>query len=407
MFDSDKWQEIFSAMNKNKLRTFLTGFSVFWGIFILIILLGAGKGLERGVMHNFSDAKNAVYFWSGQTSIATNGLNIGRNIELKNDDMELIETHIPEVDNVAGRISLWKGLVNFKDNYANLNIQAINPDYQNVESIWASKGRLLNIMDQNESRKVAIIGRRAQEQLCRDADPIGEWVKINGVPFLIVGTFDDGSDRETERLYIPLSIAQKTFVSKNRVGTIVYTTGDATVEESEKLIQQTRQMIASKYRFSPDDNRALGNQNSLKDYQQTQSIFTGISLFVGIIGIFTIIAGVVGVSNIMIIVVKERTKEIGIRKALGASPLSIVSLILQESVIITGIAGYLGLLAGVFLLEIIAKGMPASDFFRNPGVDFTVAIGAAMFIIVAGAAAGYVPARRAASIKPVIALRDE
>ena len=407
MFDSDKWQEILSAMNKNKLRTFLTGFSVFWGIFILIILLGAGKGLEKGVMHNFSDAKNAVYFWTGQTSIATHGLNIGRTIELKNDDLEMVQNNIPEVENVAGRISLWKGLVNYKDNYANLNIQAINPDYQKVENIWPIEGRLLNIPDENESRKVAIIGRRAKEQLSRDKTPVGEWVKINGVPFLIVGTFDDTSDRETERLYIPLSIAQKTFVSKNRVGTLVFTTGDASVDESEKTIEQTRNLIASKYRFAPEDNRALGNHNSLKDYQQTQSLFTGISLFVAIIGIFTIIAGVVGVSNIMIIVVKERTKEIGIRKALGASPISIVSLILQESVIITSIAGYLGLLSGVFLLEFIAKNMPASDFFRNPGVDFSVAIGAALFIIVAGAAAGYVPARRAASIKPVIALRDE
>lgn len=407
MFDSDKWQEIFSAMGKNKLRTFLTGFSVFWGIFILMILLGAGKGLERGVMHNFSDATNAIFFWGGQTSIATGGMNIGREIELKNDDMDLVKQAIPKAENVSGRFYLWKGLVNYRDNYSNLNIQAINPDYQNVECIKVMTGRLLNDLDYNESRKVAIIGRRAKEQLCRTNEPVGEWIKVNGVPFLVVGTFDDVSDQETERLYIPLTIAQKTFVSKNRIGTLVFTAGDATLAESEEMIAKTRGLLAAKHHFNPDDRNALGDNNSLKNYQQTQSIFTGISLFVGIIGIFTIIAGVVGVSNIMIIVVKERTKEIGVRKALGATPFSIVSLILQESVVITGIAGYLGLLAGVSVLELIATNMPASDFFRNPGVDFDVAIGAALFIVLAGAAAGYIPARKAAAIKPVVALRDE
>jgi putative ABC transport system permease protein len=210
-----------------------------------------------------------------------------------------------------------------------------------------------------------------------------------------------------KRFYIPITVAQKTFITKNQVGVIAFTAGDAGPDEAAKMIDAVKMQLARKYNFANDDSRAVGSFNAIKEFKQMQSLFNGINLFVMIIGIFTIVAGIVGVSNIMLIVVKERTKEIGIRKALGAKPASIIYLILQESVLITSVAGYIGLVLGVAILEGVAKIMPATQFFRNPGVDFKVAIGATIMIIVAGAIAGFIPARKAANIRPVVALHDE
>ena len=407
MLDLSNWQEIISTMKKNKLRSFLTGFSVFWGIFILVILLGAGKGLERGVMHNFSDARNSAFFWGGQTSIAYDGLNVGRRIVLKDEDLELIQQKIPEIENMTGRYGMWGSLINYKQEYGTFQVMGILEGYQHIEAVRLVEGRLLNAIDIKQARKVAVMGMRAKEQLCKDESPVGKYIKIRGIPHKVIGVFNDVHPGETERFYIPLIVAQKVFGAQQNVGSIAFTTGESTLEESQSIFKKVRSILAQKYRFDEDDSRALGGYNVLEEYQNTQVIFTGISIFVAIIGIFTIIAGIVGVSNIMIIVVKERTKEIGIRKAIGASPASVVNLILQESIVITAVAGFLGLLVGVGLLEFISNGLPASDFFRNPGVDFNIAIGAALLIVFAGALAGYIPARRAANIKPIVALRDE
>ncbi len=407
MLDLSNWQEIFSTMKKNKLRSFLTGFSVFWGIFILVILLGAGKGLERGVMHNFSDANNSAFFWGGQTSIAYDGLNVGRRIELKAEDLELIQKKLPQIEDLSGRIGMWGSLINFKDEYGTFQVLGVSTGYQNIEAVKLVEGRLLNDKDIKQVRKVAIIGMRAKERLCKDESPLGQYMKIQGIPHKIVGVFDDIHPGETERFYIPITVTQKVFGRQQNIGSLAFTAGTEDLEESKAIFEEVKQILAKKYRFDANDNRALGGYNVLENYQETKAIFSGISIFVGIIGIFTIIAGIVGVSNIMIIVVKERTKEIGIRKALGASPGSVISLILQEAIIITAVAGFFGLLVGVGLLELISNGMPASDFFRNPGVDFNVAVGAASLIVLAGALAGYIPAKRAASIKPIVALRDE
>jgi len=407
MLDLSNWQEIFSTMKKNKLRSFLTGFSVFWGIFILVILLGAGKGLERGVMHNFSDAKNSAFVWGGQTSIAHDGLNVGRRIELTDEDMKLLQEKIPELENLTGRWGMYSSLINYGKEYGTFQVMGINKGYQHIESVRLLEGRLLNEKDMIESRKVAVMGKRAKDQLCKDESPVGKYIKIKGIPHKVVGVFDDVHPGETERFYIPISVAQSVFGGKQNVGTIAFTTGTFSLDESNVIFNEVREILAKKYRFDPEDKRALAGYNVLEEFQNTQMVFTGISFFVMIIGIFTIIAGIVGVSNIMIIVVKERTKEIGIRKAIGASPASVINLILQESIVITAVAGFFGLLVGVGLLELISNNMPASDFFRNPGVDFNVAITAAVLIVIAGALAGYVPARRAANIKPIVALRDE
>jgi putative ABC transport system permease protein len=407
MLDLDLWQEIMSTIRKNKLRTFLTGFSVAWGIFILVILLGSGNGLAEGVMHNFSDAANSIWIWGGTTSKAHNGLNAGRNIALTNEDLDLISRSYENIENVSARYSLWGSAVNYKNRYANLQLQAIHPGHQVTENITLLSGRLLNQLDIKEFRKVAVIGRAAKEQLFQDEDPVGKYAQLRGIPFLIIGVFDDIHEDETKRLYIPISVAQKTFITKNQVGLITFTTGNATVDQATGYIDQIKGIVSKKHNFDKDDDRAMGSVNALKEYRQMQAMFNGIKIFVGAIGIFTIIAGIVGVSNIMLIVVKERTKEIGIRKAIGARPNSIIWMILQESLLITSIAGYLGLFAGIALLETVSKLMPAGEFFRNPGVNFNVAIGAVLMMIIAGLFAGYIPARRAARIRPIVALRDE
>lgn len=407
MLNLDQWQEIFSTIRKNKLRTFLTGFSVAWGIFMLVILLGSGNGLAKGVMYNFSDAKNSIWMGGGQTSKAYKGLNAGRRIRFTNEDLKLVDDRYKDIDNLSARYRINSNVVSYKNNYADFDVQAIHPGHQITEALELIQGRLLNRLDIQEYRKVTVIGKIIKEQLFKDEDPVGKYVEINRIPFQVIGVYDDIHEGETNDLYIPISVAQKTFVTRNQIGALTFTAGDATVDESNQMIEDIRLILSRKHNFDPEDTRAMWDWNALKEYQQMQALFKGINLFVLIIGVFTIIAGIVGVSNIMLIVVKERTKEIGIRKAIGARPASIIWLIMQESILITAIAGYLGLVAGVALLEAITNMMPATDFFRNPGVNFKVAISATVMIVVAGAIAGFIPARKASNIQPVVALHDE
>jgi putative ABC transport system permease protein len=407
MLDLDQWQEIFSTIRKNRLRTFLTGFSVAWGIFMLVILLGSGNGLAKGIIYNFSDAKNSIWMWGDRTNTAAGGFNAGRQISLNNEDLKMVGHKLQGIENLTARYNLWGSRVSYKNNYGDFDLQAIHPGHQTIEAIQLQEGRLLNNFDIKEYRKVAVIGKLLKEQIFKDEDPIGKYMIVRGIPFQVVGVFSDTHEQEMKRFYIPITVAQKTFITKNEVGVIAFTAGDASPDEAVRMVDNLKLQFARKYNFAKDDSRAIGSWNAVKEYQQMQALFNGINLFVLIIGIFTIIAGIVGVSNIMLIVVKERTKEIGIRKALGAKPVSIIFLILQESILITSIAGYIGLVLGVALLEGVAKAMPATEFFRNPGVDFKVAIGATLMIIIAGAIAGFIPARKAANIKPVVALHDE
>lgn len=409
MFDRDNWLEIFETLSKNKLRTFLTSFSVFWGIFILMILLGSGNGLHKGVMYNFSDAINSVWLWGGRTSEAYAGFNEGRRITFKNDDVEYLDKIFPQIENLSGRIRIYGGnhQTSYKNNYADFDIQAIYPGYQEIERIKLLDGRLLNNYDIEQYRKVAIMGSVAKEKLFKDESPVGKYVNISNIPFLIVGVFGDIHEGETERLYVPLSVVQKTFAPGSNVGSISFTTGTTDLKENDKLLEEIKKALARKHSFNIDDQSAMGISDDLDDFRQMTALFNGIKIFVGIIGVLTLIAGIVGVSNIMLIVVKERTKEIGIRKAIGATPRSIIGLIVLEALVITSVSGYLGLLSGVFLLEFIGKMMPASEFFRNPGVDFNIAISAALLVVVAGVIAGFIPARKASKIKPIVALRDE
>lgn len=409
MFDIDKWQEIFSTIRKNKLRTLLTGFSVAWGIFMLIILLGSGYGLENGVKREFTgDAVNYLSINAGITSMPYKGMKPGRNLRFTNVEKDQLGG-LDGVDKSSGRSRVWQNnTLSYGNEYGTFDIFAVSPDYKHVESLILLKGRYLNQIDENEYRKVVVLGRLVEEALFKGEDPLGKYIKVSGIPFKVIGTFDDpGGDRDLTRVYIPLSSAQRVFSMGNRVHSILLNLGDASVEESLEMIEVIRQDLSEKMKFDPTDPRAIFVYNSIENYRRFMNLFSNIRLFIWIIGIGTIIAGIVGVSNIMMIVVKERTKEIGIRKSMGATPWSIISLVLQESILITSFAGYIGLVMGVGLLEVLSGVLPETDYFANPEVNIQVAIYATLLLVFCGALAGFVPARKAASVKPVVALRDE
>lgn len=410
MFDVDKWQEIFSTIKKNKLRTFLTGFSVAWGIFMLIVLLGSGYGLENGVRRQFEDdGTNIIGIHRGTTSIAHEGMQPGRLLTFTNEDYEFL-SKINKVDRSTGRFTIAGSLpVSYKNEYGNFNIYAIHPPYQYVAASIVTSGRFINKIDVDEKRKVIAIGRLVKEALFKDVvDPIGEYVIINNFSFQVVGVFDDkGGERVLNRVYIPLSTAQGVFSSANEMTSIYLVFDEANIPVSIEVADEAKKYLANRHKFAMNDRRAVNVDNGILDFKRFLDLFRNIRLFIWIIGMGTIIAGIVGVSNIMMIVVKDRTKEIGIRKALGATPWSVISLVLQESVLITTFAGYIGLVLGVGLLELIKNTLPDIEFFSNPEINFEVAIGATLVLIFAGALAGFVPARKAASVKPVVALRDE
>lgn len=409
MFDSDKWQEIFATMKKNKLRTFLTAFSVAWGIFILIILLAAGQGLKNGASSEFgNDAVNSIWIDGGTTSMAYEGYKPGRQIQLQSEDFEQIKHRTGGIDRASAVYRGWETkMLSYKKEHAGFTVRSCAPDHNYLERAMIIKGRFINENDFKEFRKVCVIGVPVQEALFKDEDPINKMIDVAGTPYTVIGVFTDSGRGDNERIYVPLSTAQRVNNGQNKVNVIWASTGSLSVEQSEVLTENIRQHLARKYHFDPEDKNAIGLYNNNVEYKRVMGMLDGIKLFVLIIGIFTLIAGIVGVSNIMMIVVKERTMEIGVRKALGATPYSIVALIIQESVFITSIAGYAGFMAGFGLVEALkALGLEGA-FFKNPEIDLKIALGAVMLIVVAGALAGFFPAMRAAKVQPVEALREQ
>ncbi|MEZ4827708.1 MAG: ABC transporter permease [Bacteroidia bacterium] len=411
MFDIDKWQEIFATIAKNKLRTFLTAFSVAWGIFMLVILLGAGNGLKYGVSNMFKDdAINSIWISGGMTSIPYKGLQPGRQVQFTNEDFDMVKSQIEGIDHISARFNIRSGItVNYKNEYGSFSVRCVHPDYKYLEKTIIKEGRFVNDLDISEYRKVVAIGVRVRDALFAHEPAMGKYINLNGISFKVVGIFEDeGSEGETEMLYIPISTAQRTFNGANNINQIMVTVGDADLEESMKIANNIREKLAKRNNFSLDDPKAAYVRNSIEQFQNIMGVIGGIQAFIWVIGIGTILAGVVGVGNIMMIVVKERTKEIGIRKAIGATPWSILSLIIQESVFITSMAGYLGLILGVGLLSLVASFVPAdTPMFSNPEINLVVAFEAMILLVVAGTAAGMVPAVKAARIRPIEALRDE
>ncbi len=414
MFDLDNWQEIYQTVKKNKLRTFLTAFSVSWGIFMLILLLAFGTGFQNGVEGQFSDvATNSLWLNAGQTSLPYKGMKAGRQVQMDNRDYETIKEQVKGVEYITSRFFCFgEFTIRYKDKYSSFEVMGCHPEHRYLENQTPVKGRFINDLDHKERRKVAAIGTKVAEGLFGDEDPIGKMIDVKGIMYKVIGIFKDGGDEgEVRRIFIPLSVAQLTYEGTQRVHQIMFTTGDADMEEANAIKQSVVNLMAQKHIFDPADARALFVWNNVEEFQKFRSLFDGIQLFLWGVGLFTIIAGIVGVSNIMLIVVKERTREIGVRKAIGATPWSVISLFLQESIAITLLAGYIGLLAGVGLIELISWAMTnfaiEAEFFSNPRVDLKVALIATILLVFAGTLAGFFPARKAAKISPIEALKDE
>lgn len=414
MFNIERWQEIFEAILKNKLRTFLTGLSVASGIFILVILLGVGKGLQNGIEKQFErDAAGVIEVWSGTTTKAYKGMNPGRQIQFRNSDFDLaVQKFDDQLDKRGSTATGWGIAVSYGKESGNYQYRGVNPDGMEIENVSVIQGRYINTNDLKHNVKAAVIGQKVKLDLFKDKNPIGEQITVANINFKVVGVFTDpGGEREESRVFVPLTTAQQVFGLGDKIGYMAYTmkkkdTYEEAVAESEKFKNEYGKLLRSKNGAAPDDESAVGIWNSVTEVKKFYDLNMYIRLFFWWVGICTIIAGVVGVSNIMMIIVKERTKEIGIRKALGASPISIILMILHESIFITIISGFLGLLTGLSLLELIGP-HAQSEYFRNPQVDFGVAISTLIVLVIAGALAGFVPAYRAARIRPIVALRDE
>ena len=420
MFDLDLWKEILSALKKNRLRSFMTAFGVFWGIFMLIIMSGAGKALEHGVMDGIKAfASNSAFFWSEPTSKPYKGFQRGRRWDYKNSDLQFIKTSIPEVEHISPR--LFGPNANSGDNTIRgrkkgaFNIYGENPEYFFIDPWTPIKGRLINQIDIQYKRKVCMIGERVVEVMFEEKEePIGQYLKINGVYFQVIGVIhaetrvNINGGRKTEAIFIPFSTMQQVYNFGDVIHFFSVTSAPGVpvsqVEEKLKVALKKRHKIA------PDDLQAIGSFNIEVEWVKYMGLFNGIQILTWIVGIGTLLAGIIGVSNIMLVIIKERTQEIGIQRAIGATPGKIILHIVAESVFLTVMAGYIGLALGVGLLEIISMALESGGdeiFFRNPEVSFTMAVAALSVLIVAGTIAGLIPARRAVRIKPIDAIRDE
>lgn len=415
MFDIERWQEIFEAISKNKLRTFLTGLSVASGIFILVILLGIGEGMRKGISSEFEqDAANIMYIWTGATSKEYNGMNPGRIITMKNDDYNyLAKRYEDELEYKSSIYRIWNGIVNFENESGSYRVEGVYPDYQFLENASMVSGRYVNYKDYENYEKVVVLGNKVKTDLFKNGeDPLGRYVQISDINFKVIGVFaDPGGEREEARVFLPLSTSQRVFGGGNDIRNMAFTLDkeesfEAALAASTKFSTEVQAFLKERHRIAPDDEGAVVINNSLENAKRFYDLMDMIKYFFWGVGICTIIAGIVGVSNIMLIIVKERTREIGVRKALGAQPLSIILMVLHESIFVTTIAGFAGLIASLALLEFVGP-LIETQYIKNPSIDFGVAITTVIILVIAGAVAGFFPAWRAASIKPIIALRDE
>lgn len=417
----DIWQEIYGTIKRNKLRTFLTGFAVAWGIFMLIVLLGAGNGLIHAFEKSSSEqAMNSIKIYPGWTTKSYDGLKEGRNIRLDNKDMDATTQYFK--DNViSAGATVWQGNINvsFGTEYVNLALCGIYPNYTEVESVKLTDGRFINDIDLKERRKIIVLHTKTAEILFKKTrtEPIGQFVNAGNVAYQVVGLYTDKGDQGNSDAYIPFSTLQTIYNKGDKLNNIVFTTKNLETEEmNNEFEKRYRKVLSANHRFDPTDNSAIWIWNRFTQYLQQQTGMGILRTAIWVIGIFTLLSGIVGVSNIMLITVKERTREFGIRKALGAKPASILWLIIVESVTITTFFGYIGMVLGIaatewmnaeFGTQTMDAGMFSQTVFLNPTVDISIAIQATVTLVIAGTLAGFVPARKAVSISPIEALRAD
>ena len=410
MFSRDTWTEIFDTISKNKLRTFLSGFTVAIGIFIFIILTGFGNGLTNTFQSFFGDdATNILRVFPNRTSKPYKGYKAKRRIDLDNSDLADIKLNFPLfLEGITPRISRG-AVVKYKNNSDNYQTRGVGPAHQAAEKTILMKGRFINEDDIKNKTKYTVIGRRVALDLFGEEDPMGKFIDVGDTVFKIIGVFQDsGGEYEESYLYIPYTTRQLIEKGNDKVDQIILSykpsIGYTGAMEFEKKL---RLFLKNKKSIDPTDQSGIFIRNVSEDLKRNQQFAGVLQYIVLFVAIGTLIAGIIGISNIMVFVVKERTKELGIRKALGASPRSVISMILQESIFITIISGYFGLFSGMLVLKNIGSALEEDYFIKDPNIDLSTAIISTVILVIFGAVAGYIPAKRAASIKPIIALRDE
>lgn len=419
---TDLLHEIWGTLKKNKMRTALTGLSVSWGIFILIVLLGAGNGLQNGVMENFSSrAVNRVNLWPGTTSMPFQGLRSERQLYFTESEMEFIRNEVEESRLITARTNTNQ-TISYGNEYGSYQVRGVMPNYFEIEKlvIRQEEGRFINQLDIKEKNKVIVLDKRVSDLLFKDESPLGKYVKVGQLMYKVVGINSKREQWGGPNTYIPFTTSQQIYNPGGKFYQIIFTVdGLITEEQNDRFNESLRGLMARRLRYHPDDQQALWVYNAQSEYVETMKIFDGITFLVTVIGILTLIAGIVGVSNIMLVSVKERTREIGIRKAIGATPASILKSIILESILITAVFGYIGLIMGIGLTEIVNFFMeqaanaqalsdePQMSVFSNPTVEVKYALFATVILIISGVIAGYLPARKAVKVKPIEAMRQE
>ena len=419
MFNRDRWKEILEVLTSNWFRTVLTAFGVFWGIFILIVLLAAGKGLENGINADFGDiATNTMFMWTRRTTKPYQGLPKDRSFEFQREDVRAIRDNVPNLRFISPRNQLGGFSSGGNNVVRGLNSGAYNvygdyPEIINQDPMTVTSGRFINYNDINEKRKIAIIGQGVKNDLYEKGEEVlGTYIKIQGVNFLVVGTYkknsSDGGEEAQKEIFVPFTAFSQAFNRGEDVGWMAITAKDGSSISvlKEKIIN----VMKKKHKVHPEDNRAIGYFDLYEQYNRVESLFSGIRWIAIIVGTFVLISGIIGVSNIMLIVVKERTKEIGIRRALGESPWSIKKQILMESIFLTIISGMTGIIFGALIIygiNALLDSVGPVDMFLSPSVSVGVVASALTALVISGLLAGFIPANSAIRVRPIEALRNE
>ncbi len=410
MFDLDRWQEIFQTIRKNKLRTILSGFTIAFAILLFTLLFGIGNGLQNTFKREFAkDSMLSIYIWTGRTTKPFKGLQSGREIQFKNDDYKfLVEKFGDKMQTISPRIQRRNIQVTYKGEQNNYTFRAVYPQYLTLESAEIISGRFLNMLDLQKNSKVVAIGKLVEQDLFGQLSAIGKEINIAGISYRVIGTFSDpGGDNDERFIYGPFTTVQRLYGNTDELDEFGLTYDPKlSVDQAIMLGNQMSKELKNKHSVDPKDQGAIRVANYAEGNKQVSMMMLVLNLIILFIGIGTLIAGIIGISNIMVYIVKERTKELGIRKALGATPKSIIGMIMLESIFITTLAGYIGLLIGTTILKAIGSSLE-KYFIVNPSVETYVVIGATIVLILAGTIAGYLPAKRAARIKPIEALNDE
>jgi putative ABC transport system permease protein len=419
LFDVDRWVEIWVTITRNITRSLLTSFGVFWGILMLVILLGSGNGLKNGIMKNVEGfSTNSAFFFSERTGEPYKGYKKGRYWQMRNRDLEAIQQRVKGVRYLSPMIMQWGGQNNVVKGQKSgtYNVRGVYSQYFQIETPNLLAGRLLNEIDMLDKRKVCVIGSSVREDLFgQEEDPIGQYIRVNGIYYQVVGVIDPKAKginiggRVDQSIMTPFKTLQQTSNQGDKFWFLCATADNN--YPCDKMVEDIKDVLRSQNEISPTDEQAISSITIAKQFETFELLFTGINALVWLVGIGTLLAGVIGVSNIMMVTVRERTREIGVRRAIGAKPIDIISQIMSESLLLTSIAGLLGLSTGVFLLDIVNKALMNGNsedvFFSDVGIHIGTAVTATFILLISGLLAGLIPAWRAMQIKAIDAIREE